>query len=347
MTEPRPPRLGPAFQGDEALTMSQAEDRLLESLASLEETPSEESAEDADAETLPDHEPEENQGTEASASDDGLTDEEIEGEILEPEGPPVFEIPWGDEGVRHMTAEEIRSGHMARQDYDRKQAERARAEESAVAREQAAQAKATALDGLLTEIARFKEEGLPVAPPIEMAETDPGEYVKLDAQYRAKMKVLEQAEQKAKEAQAEQLQSLKRENAKRLLDAIPQWKDPEVQQRELTAISQMGAQSGWWTPDMFDAEISTVPYWQIEAWRDALLYRRSKARTNGKGAAPTKRVVKRTPTVRSQASQPQSSKGQAAAEAANNRFMKTRTNAAAEEFLLARLEQRGARYRRA
>ena len=354
VTEPRPPRLGPAFQGEDALTENQAIDQLLAGLPDDTDN-SEASDEIADeAETLEpeaEAEAEDNSGT-AAASDEDLIIDETDEETSEPEGPPVYEIPWDDGTVRQMTAEEIRAGTLMRSDYDRKQAERARAEEAAAQSKQAFEAKATALDGLLAEVQRLKETGLPTPPDPALAREDPAEYIAKKADYDAKMVVVEKAQQEAKAAQSEQLRAAQEQNARQLLQAMPAWQDVTKQQADLAEMRQYGATQGWWSGEQFDQGVGNTPHWILQAVHKARLYDRAVARRNGKsnGAAPVqKRVVKSTKTVRTQASQPQSTKGRVARQQAWDSFRKNPGGAGAEErainALLATIDEKGPRRR--
>jgi len=317
-----PPRDGPAFAGEGALTDSQAEDQLMALLPGDEPDNSEAEGEPAvETETLEpeDDQAEDNLGTEATASDDDLIIED-DGEDTEPVGPAVYEVPWDDGSVRQMTAEEIRAGTLMRADYDRKQAERARAEEAAAQAKQSFEAKGTALDGMLAELSRLKETGLPTPPAPELARDDPAEYIARKADYDAKIAVVQQAQREADAERARQLDDAKRANAEKLLASIPEWQDVQRQQQDLAAINAMGSKAGYWTQEAFNQGISTTPHWQIELWRDAMRYREAVARQKGKQNGTTKRVVKVQPTVRSQASQPQSARPRKAEEAAWKRF---------------------------
>jgi len=347
-----PPRDGPAFEGENALTDAQAEDQLMALLPGNEPDNSDaEGDQDAiETETLEaDDQPQDNLGTEATADDQDLIIED-EGEDAEAVGPAVYEVPWDDGSVRQMTAEEIRAGTLMRADYDRKQAERARAEEAAAQAKQSFEAKGTALDGMLAELSRLKDTGLPTPPTPELARDDPAEYIARKADYDAKTAVVQQAQREANEERARQLDDAKRANAEKLLTSIPEWQDVQRQQQDLAAINAMGSKAGYWTQDAFNEGISTTPYWQIELWRDAMRYREAVARQKGKGNGTTKRVVKVQPTVRSQASQPQSARPRKAAEAAMDRFRKNPGGAGHEDLaidaLLARAESKVGSQRR-
>ena len=253
-----------------------------------------------------------------------------------------------------MTAEEIRAGTLMRSDYDRKQAERARAEEAAAQAKQSYEAKATAMDGLLAELSRLKETGLPVKPTLELARENGQEYLERKIEYDAQMEVIRQAQEAAEAERAQQLADAKRANAEKLLANIPEWQDVQRQTQDLAELNEMGVRAGYWTQEAFNEGLSAVPHWQIELWRDGMRYRKAVARRNGKtnGAAPvTKRVTKVQPTVRSQASQPQSARPRQAEADAWKRFRDNPGGAGHEnlaiEALLASAERKtGARRRR-
>ena len=351
-----PPRDGPAYQGENALTEEQAIDQLLSSLPSEDVEDTGEASDDhAEAETLESDAHQDNQGTEATVSEeDELIIDEADEESTEAEGPAVYEVPWDDGTVRQLTAEEIRAGTLMRSDYDRKQAERAKAEEAAVQAKQAYEARSTALDGVLADLSRVQETGLPSPPDPALARDDPAEYIARKADYDAKMLVVEKATKEAEEARAEQLRQLREQNAQALFQAMPAWQDPTRQQTELAEIRQYGSSNGWFTAEQFDQGVTNTPHWILQVLHKARLYDRAVARRNGKGngAAPVqKRVVKRSPTVRSQASQPQSSKTRVTEQAAWKRFLDQPSGAGAEnravDALMATVERKGARHRRA
>lgn len=329
---------------------------LLAKLPSDEGDNSEAEGEHADeTETLEaeDDQAEDNLGTEATAPDDDLNFDD-DGEETEAVGPAVYEVPWDDGTVRQMTAEEIRAGTLMRSDYDRKQAERARAEEAAAQAKQSYEAKTTAMDGLLAELSRLKETGLPTPPPLELIDQDLYEYNKRKHQYEEQIKLVEASQRQVEAERAQQLEEVKRANAEKLLANIPEWQDVQRQTQDLAELNEMGVRAGYWTQEAFNEGLSTVPHWQIELWRDGMRYRKAVARRNGKtnGAAPvTKRVTKVQPTVRSQASQPQSARPRQAEADAWKRFRDNPGGAGHEnlaiEALLASAERKtGARRRR-
>ncbi|MGI9505911.1 MAG: hypothetical protein ACR2RE_22970, partial [Geminicoccaceae bacterium] len=170
------------------------------------------------------------------------------------------------------------------------------------------------------------------------------------AYYEAKIAVVNQAQEQAKAERATQLAEAKRVNAQKLLQNVPEWQDVQTQQQDLAEINAMGVKAGYWTSEAFNEGISTTPHWQIELWREAMLRRRERARQKGKtnGATPvTKRVTKVQPTVKSQASQPQSTRPRKAEDAALRRFQSNPNEAAAVDVLMAKIDRKGARHRRA
>ena len=351
-----PPRDGPAFEGENALTDTQAEEKLLALLPSDEGDNSEAEGEHADeTETLEaEDEPQDTLGTAEASDDQDLIFDETEEDAQEAPATDSVSITWDDGTTRELTADEIRNGYLRREDYDRKQAERARAEEAAAQAKQSYEAKTTAMDGLLAELSRLKETGLPTPPAPELAREDPAEYIAKKAEYDAKIAVVQQAQQQAEAERAQQLEEVKRANAEKLLAAIPEWQDVQRQTQDLAELNEMGVRAGYWTQEAFNEGLSTVPHWQIELWRDGMRYRKAVARRNGKtnGAAPvTKRVTKVQPTVRSQASQPQSARPRQAEADAWKRFRDNPGGAGHEnlaiEALLASAERKtGARRRR-
>lgn len=328
----------PAFRGEDATT----ENAGVEALFSLipDDEPSDPIEEDTIAEEAESLEPEDAEPREplgAEAPDDGddedlLFDDEEEDE---PEPAPGHTIQLELDGhVREMTAEQVAERiNQIRSTSDRQNGEMARTKQESESARQAYEAKATALDGLLSEISVLKDTGVPQPPPVQLATDDPGEYVRLDAEYKAKKGLYDQAQQEASRHQQEAQQQWQRDNAAKLLASVPAWKDAERLNADLVAIRQHGIERGRYDEATFNRDYTFWPHWALEDARDAFLYRRDKARAKGKGngAAATKRVVTPVKTVRSQASPTESSRKTSQVREARQRFLKNPSGAGADE----------------
>jgi hypothetical protein len=352
----------PAFRGDDATTENAGVEALFALLPDEQESsdPGEEDTIAEEAESLAD-EPEEAEPREplgAEAPDDG-DDEDLlfdDDEGDEPDPVPGQTIQLELDGhVREMTAEQVAERiNQIRSTSDRQNGELARTKQESESARQAYEAKATALDGLLADLSRLQETGLPSPPDPALAREDPAEYIAQKADYEAKRAVVDNANQEAQRQQAEAAQQWQRDNATKLFQAVPAWKDATRLNADLVAIQQHGIQAGWFDEATFGQNYTLWPHWALEAAHKAILYDRAVARKNGTGndAAPAgKRVVKTVKTVRSQASQPESSRKTSQVRDARQRFLKNPSGAGADEraveLLLAQAEAKGRRQRRA
>jgi len=353
---------GPAFRGEDAISEHAGVEALFSLIPDEQETPDpiEEDTIAEEAESLSDEpeeaEPQEPLGAEApdDGDDEDLLFDDDEGD--EPEPAPGHTIQLELDGhVREMTAEQVAERiNQIRSTSDRHSGELARAKQESESARQAYEAKATALDGVLAEISVLKDTGVPQPPPVQLATDDPGEYVRLDAEFKAKKGLYDQAQQEASRHHQEAQQQWQRDNAAKLFEAVPAWKDATRLNSDLVAIQQHGIQHGWFDEATFGQNYTLWPHWALEAAHKALLYDRAVARKkgNGNGAVPaSKRVVKTVKTVRSQASQPESSRKTSQVRDARQRFLKNPSGAGADdravEALLAAAEAKGPRRRRA
>lgn len=347
----------PAFRGDDATTENAGVEALFSLIPDEASDPVEEDTIAEEAESLSD-EPEEAEPQEplgAEAPDDG-DDEDLlfddDGDEPEPASGQTIQLEL-DGHVREMTAEQVAERiNQIRSTSDRHSGELTRAKQESESARQAYEAKATALDGLLAELSGLKDTGVPQPPPVQLATDDPGEYVRLDAEFKAKKGLYDQALEERTRQQQEAQQQWQRENATKLFEAVPAWKDATRLNSDLVAIQQHGVQQGWFDEATFGQNYTLWPHWALEAAHKAILYDRAVARKNGKGngAVPAgKRVVKTVKTVRSQASQPESSRKTSQVRDARQRFLKNPSGGGADERAVEFLDQlaqsRGSRRR--
>lgn len=350
----------PAFRGEDATTENAGVEHLFSLIPDDEPSDSVEEDVAEEAESLAD-EPEEAEPREplgAEAPDDG-DDEDLlfdDDEGDEPEPAPGQTIQLELDGhVREMTAAQVVERiNQIRSTSDRQNGELARTKQESESARQAYEAKATALDGLLADLSRFQNTGLPTPPDSALARDDPAEYIAQKADFDAKSAVVDKAREEAHRQQQEAQQQWQRENATKLLASVPAWKDATRLNTDLVAMRQHGIQAGWWDEATFGQNYTLWPHWALEAAHKASLYDRAIARKkgNGNGAVPSsKRVVKTVKTVRSQASQPESSRKTSQVRDARQRFLKNPSGAGADEraveLLLASAEAKGTRQRRA
>ena len=135
-------------------------------------------------------------------------------------------------------------------------------------------------------------------PNPEMVEVDPVGYLAAKDKARTRreqMQNLESARQKAiqdhQQEQGAQFQQLvQAENAK-LLEAIPEWKDPKVSKKERIALKDYGISQGFTEQEMNGVADSRA----VKLMRKAMAYDELK----GQGAPRTKKVRMATKTIRS------------------------------------------------
>ena len=353
------PQDSPAFRGSEAMSEAQGVEELLSLLPEQQPDPGEDSTAEA-AETLVDEPEDAHQqdplGTEAPVDDvDDLDlNEEVEDQQEPADAQPTLAVEI-DGHVREMTAAQVRDRlSEMRSVMDNKQWERARAEEAATQARQEYEAKGTALDGLLADLSQLQGEGFLTAPDPALAREDPAEYVAQEASYKAKRLVWDKAQQEAQRQQQDATQQWQRANATKLLEAVPAWKDATRLNADLVAMREDGVKRGCYDEAFFNQNYTLWPHWAIENAHDARLYRRAKARQNGKGndAVPgVKRVVTSQKTVRSQASQPAESRGKSQERDAWKRFDQSsggrHEDEAGAEAILASITARKGQSRRA
>ena len=345
----------PAFRGDDATTENAGVEALFSLLPDENDTsdPIEEDTTTIaeEAESLSDEpeeaEPQEPLGAEApdDGDDEDLLFDDDEGDEPEPAPGQTIQLEL-DGHVREMTAEQVAERiNQIRSTSDRHTGELARAKQESEASRQAYEAKATALSTLLDDLSQLQDTGLPQMPPLEMSESDPGEYIKLEAHYKAKMAVVNKAKEAAQRHHQEAQQQWQRANAAKLFEAVPAWKDATRLNSDLVAIQQHGIQHGWFDEATFGQNYTLWPHWALESAHKAMLYDRAVARKkgNGNGAVPAgKRVVKTVKTVRSQASQPERSRKTSQVREARQRFLKNPSGGGADEraveYLLAQTE---------
>lgn len=232
----------------------------------------------------------------AASSDDSLdtedaSSEESEGEQSESEEdnqeedqPQVFTVKVDGKEIE-VTLDELQKGYSRTQDYTRKTQQVAEARKAAEAELQAVRAEREQYAQLLGALSEQVKAA--VEPQIDwdrLYKEDPIEYVRQrevmrDNKERAAAIQAEQQRlnQIAQQEQMQQLQLVKEQESKALLDAIPSWKDPAKAKAEKTMLVEFGQRMGF-TPD----ELSNIyDHRVVLALRKAALYDQMQAKRQG------------------------------------------------------------------
>lgn len=191
-----------------------------------EAEPAEEEAEEANSEDQPEEE-------ESEAED---AEEEAEEESEEPQ---VFKVTIDGQEVE-IPSDELVKGYQRQSDYTRKTQELA--EQRKASEAEIAQAKQQYAEAIQT-VYNFLEQNGPQPPDPSLQETDPITYLTQMEAYRAHRDQLQATQMERQRLQQEQDQQKAQERQKvvqqeheKLLEALPQWRNPDVaakEQREL------------------------------------------------------------------------------------------------------------------
>lgn len=171
---------------------------------------------------------------------------------------PVAEdaIVFVDEDGKPITAKEAKLGYLRQADYTRK------TQATAQERQNAIQARQEAL-GKVQEVMEALEDveivmGQMVGPPPDPAlrSKDPGEYAAQVTEWQQQSQVIQairqrraQERQKLEQLQHAQVQDILAQEAQRLMEAIPEWRDPQVQKKELEQIATHFMEAYKYTPE--------------------------------------------------------------------------------------------------
>lgn len=242
-------------------------------------------------------------GEESAQSEDGEQGEAEDSDEQSNERERKHRMEFDGKEVE-VTDTELKAGYLRQQDYTRKTqdvaAKNKAAEEVRARAERVLNANAELLAILESDIG----DSVPPAPPVDLLNTNPAEYLRmkearearirrLNAVRSAQLQVREQQTSVAKERQAEMLRT---ESAK-LLEAFPTWKDPKVALTQRQRLAKYAHDAGF-TPaeygNIFDHRMVKVLHDAAEG--KAALEREAKARAaaSQKRAAtpPTPAVIK-------------------------------------------------------
>ena len=229
------------------LSIASAVDSLLVAEAPAEETPPQPEvvAETEEVEVEAAEETEEAEDilqADESEEDETEAAEEAE-EVVEAVEPQTYRVRVGDDEV-DLTLDELQSGYMRQSDYTRKTQQVAEGRKQAEAELQALEAQRQSYAEQLAAV----EAALQQSEPSEeywthLQENDPIEFLSQKEAYRSRQDALALAKTEKERVQQEQMaayeaqaqERLKQEGQK-LLEAIPEWRDPDTMQREKNAV---------------------------------------------------------------------------------------------------------------
>ena len=203
-----------------------------EVVAETEEVEVQAEAEESEAEDIEVDEPEED-------------DEEVEAVEAVEEEPEddVFRVRIGDDEV-DLTLEELRLGYMRQGDYTRKTQQVAEGRKEAEAELEALQAQRESYANQLNTLETALNQSEPTQEYWDTLQAeDPIEFVRQREAMRDRRDALAQVQVEQQRVQQEQYQQLQvqaedrlKQEAEKLLDIVPTWRDGAVAQREKTAV---------------------------------------------------------------------------------------------------------------
>lgn len=203
-----------------------------EVVAETEEVEVEAEAEELEAEDIvEDDEPEE-------------ADDEVEAvEAVEEQPEETYRVRIGDDEV-DLTLEELRLGYMRQGDYTRKTQQVAEGRKQAEAELEALTAQRESYANQLAQLETALNQSEPTQEYWDALQSeDPIEYVKQREALRDRRDALAQVQSEQQRVQQEQYQQLQvqtqerlKQEADKLLDVIPEWRDADVAQKQKNAV---------------------------------------------------------------------------------------------------------------
>ena len=229
------------------LSIASAVDSLLVAEAPAEETPPQPEVvaetEEVEVEAAEETEEAEDILQADEAEEDETEEVEEAEEVVEAVEPQTYRVRVGDDEV-DLTLDELQSGYMRQSDYTRKTQQVAEGRKQAEAELQALEAQRHSYAEQLAAV----EAALQQSEPSEeywthLQENDPIEFLSQKEAYRSRQDALALAKTERERVQQEQMaayeaqakERLKQEGQK-LLEAIPEWRDPDTMQREKNAV---------------------------------------------------------------------------------------------------------------
>lgn len=173
------------------------------------------------------------------------SDDEVEAveAVEENPGDEVYRVRIGDDEV-DLTLEELRLGYMRQGDYTRKTQQVAEGRKQAEAELEALTAQRESYANQLAQLETALNQSEPTQEYWDALQTeDPIEYVKQREALRDRRDALAQVQSEQQRVQQEQYQQLHvqtqerlKQEAEKLLDVIPEWRDAEVATKQKNAV---------------------------------------------------------------------------------------------------------------
>ncbi len=226
------------------LSIASAVDTLLNAEAPVEETPEPQEAVAETEEVEVEAETETANAEEILEDDAEVVEEEEEAvEAVEDEPAHTYRVRVGDDEV-DLTLDELQSGYLRQADYTKKTQAVAESRKQAEATLQALEAQR---QGYAEQLANV-EAALAQSEPSQeywdaLKAEDPIEFMTQREALRDRQEAMSQVKAEQERVQQEQMANLQaqaqerlRQEGQKLLEVIPEWRDPETAQKEKTAV---------------------------------------------------------------------------------------------------------------
>jgi hypothetical protein len=245
-------------------------------------------ADDAEPET---DDIEEGEELDEVEEDDGESEDEEEPEEddEEPAEPPKFTVKVDGEEVE-VTLDELQKGYSRTKDYTRKTMELAEQRKAAEAELQQIRAERERYAAMLEQLqAQAPQEKEPDWD--RLYQSDPIEWVRQRELWRDKKERQQQLESERQrlmyqrqQEQAQEMQRIAAENQQKLLEAVPEWADPEKGTQERQAVKKYLQEIGF-----SNEEVSQIyDHRAVLVARDAMRYRQMMAKKQSVQPTQTK-----------------------------------------------------------
>lgn len=271
-----------------------SEDQDLEEVSDEEEAAYEEEVEGDEYE---DHDEEDaevsdEESEETDGSDEEGDEDESDHEAVElPDDAVVFQ----DDDGNPVTAKEARLGYLRQADYTRKNQAVAQERDQTIQARQEALSKVQEATEALQDIEIVMSQMAGSPPDPQLRASDPGEYAAQVADWQNRQQMIQgirqraqQERQKLQQMNQAQMQDVLANENQRLMERIPEWRDPQTRQKELGEIADHFMGEYGYTPQ----ELSAVQdHRAMDIMRKAMRYDQMQAEgrqtlEEAKGKAP-------------------------------------------------------------
>jgi len=263
------------------LSIASAVDNLLAAEAPVEETPEQpevvaETEEEVEVEAAEETEEAEDILQADEAEEDETEEAEEDEEVVEAVEPQTYRVRVGDDEV-DLTLDELQSGYMRQSDYTRKTQQVAEGRKQADAELQALAAERQSYADQLAAVEAALQQSEPSQEFWDnLNAEDPLEYVRQREAYRDRKEAMAQVQTEKERVHQEQMATLQaqaqerlKQEGQKLLQAIPEWRDPDIAQKEKTAVYTYAQRHLGYTADELQA---AGDHRAINALRKAYLY---------------------------------------------------------------------------